>query len=347
MRIKKLFFPLLGAAVLGGIGAGFLSSFGTVTVQADFTDAFRRGLQQQSRKTRIWRQGSAHKTLTISSGPGYQLYGPLVLKIDASDALYVLDVGDVKIKKFSPEGRFLASYGKGRGQGPGEFASLADFAVGPRGEVWAADLSNGRLTVFEPNGDVARTLKLETPPYRITFGKDSLFVMLAPVGDRLFAEYGLDGRLRRSFGTFLANQGRNAMVLDGWLAPADDGGFVYAGLYAGLIAAYDLGGNPRFLAEALDRPPLPKVVRDGKRTWVDREASTPINGMSVTPGKIHILSTYLSALRRVGSIDTFDAGDGRYLFSRHVPEKCLGVVVSPRYLYTFDDTHVTRWQLDS
>jgi hypothetical protein len=347
MQLKKLFFPLLGTAVVLGTGAGLLSSFGTTTIQAEFTDAFHRGLLQQSHHARVWRQISSRKLVTISTGPGYQLFGPLLLKVDASGALYVLDMGDVKIKKFTPEGRFLGSYGKGRGQGPGEFASLTDFAIGTQGQVWAADLSNGRLTVFEPGGEVAKTLKLEQPPYRMAFGRDGLFVMLAPTGDRLFGDYGWDGRLRRTFGTLLANQGRNALVLDGWLTPDDDGGFVYAGFYDGLIAAYDNSGNPRFLAEAIDRPPLPKMVRDGEHTWVDRDAPIAIYGMSTTPGQIHLLSTYSAALRKVGSLDTYDARDGRYLFSRRVPETCRGVVVSPHYLYTFDDTHVTRWQIDS
>jgi hypothetical protein len=348
MRLQKLFLPLLGTVVLAGVGTGLLSSFGTATVRAEFTDTFHRGLLRQGRQARVWRASPKHKLLTVpSAGPGYQLYGPLLLKVDAQEALYVVDLGDVTIKKFSPEGSFLTSYGKGRGQGPGELASLTDFAVSAEGEVWVADLSNGRLTVFSPTGEVTRTLKLEQPPYRLALGKDGLFVMLAPSGSRLFGEYGRDGRLHRTFGTFLENQGRNAMVLDGWLTSGDDGGFVYAGFYDGLIAAYDNSGNPRFLAEALDRPPLPKMVRDGERTWVDRDAPLLFYGMSETPGQIHLLTSYLSALRKVGSLDTYDARDGHYLFSRRVPEKCHGVVVSPRYLYTYDDTHVSRWQLDS
>jgi len=348
MRLQKLFFPLLGTAALAGVGVSFLSSFGTSTIRAEFTEAFHRGLLQQSRQSRVWHAKPTHKLLTIAAaGPGYQLYGPLQLKVDASESIFVLDTGDLKVKKFTPEGRFVASYGKGRGQGPGELASLTDFGVNREGEVWVADLSNGRLTVFAPDGEVNRTLKLEQPPYRLTFGKNGLFVMLSPTGDRLFADYSLDGNLRRTFGTFLANQGRNAMVLDGWLTSGDDGGFIYAGFYDGLIAAYDTSGNPRFLAEAIDRPPLPKLIHKGERTWVDRDAPITTYGMSATAGQIHLLATYLSALRRTGSLDTYDAKDGRYLFSRRVPEKCYGVVVSSCYLYTFDDTHVSRWQLDS
>jgi hypothetical protein len=347
MQLKRLFFPLLGTAVLVGVGAGVLSSFSTSAIQAEFTDAFRQGLLQQGQKARVWRPSPKRKLLTIGSGPGYQLFGPLHLKVDASEALYVLDVGDVKIKKFAPDGRFLVSYGKGRGQGPGEFASLTDFTIGEQGQVWATDLSNGRLTVFAPDGEVMRTLKLEQPPYRMSYGKDHLFVMLTPTGSRLFGDYSPDGHLRRTFGTFLANQGRNAMVLDGWVTPADDGGFIYAGYYDGLIAAYDNGGNPRFLAESLDRPPLPKIVHDGQRAWVDRDAPMTIYGLSSTPGQIHMLAPFFETLRKVGSLDTYDARDGRYLFSRRVPEKCKGAFVSPHYFYTFDDTHITRWQVDS
>lgn len=344
MRLQRLFLPLLGTAVVLAIGGGYLSSLGGNTVRAELNGELSRSLLRQGGRDRIWKASSFHKALTVASGPGVQLFGPLQLKVDASEALYVLDLGDVTIKKFSPDGRYLATYGKGRGQGPGEFASLTDFVVGPTGEVWVADLSNGRLTVFAPGGEVARTLKLEQPPYRLTFGGNGLFLMLAPVSDHLFGLYDGSAHLRRSFGTFLENQGRNAMVLDGWLVPGNEGGFVYAGYYDGLIAGYDAAGRQRFLAEALGRPPLPKMVRDGEKTWVDRDAPIVIYSLSATPGRIHLLSTYASALRKSGSVDTYDAGDGRYLFSRHIPEKCSGLVVSPRYTYTIDDNRVTRWE---
>src|SRR5690606_9767655 len=99
-----------------------------------------------------------------------------------------------------------------------------------------------------------RTLRLEQIPYRLSLGDEGrFFVTFMLTRDRIFGSFTPPQGLAGEFGTFLANQGANAMVLDGWMAPDGRGGFVYASFYAGLLAAFDAGGRPRFYTELLDR----------------------------------------------------------------------------------------------
>ncbi len=45
---------------------------------------------------------------------------PLDLKVDDQDRVYVMDWGDLNIKVYDSQGRFLRTIGR-KGQGPGEF----------------------------------------------------------------------------------------------------------------------------------------------------------------------------------------------------------------------------------
>jgi hypothetical protein len=350
MNMKRLFFPLLATSAVVGIGlGGLLEHSNKSRLDAAFADTPEtRQLREQPTKERQWRKVAYRREWTLTNTPAAPLYGPLTGRAGDDGSFYLLDSGDLAVKKVDAAGKLVQSYGEGKGQGPGEFASLTDFAVAPGGEVWAADASNGRLSVFSPDGRVARTVRLESPPYRLALepkGFDVLYMLSKPV---LFGRYGADDALRGSFGTFLKDQGVNAMLLDGWVAAIPGGGFVYVARYVGLLAAYDGEGRQRFLVGTLQRPPLPKIVQGSQgRMWVDREAPWAAAGLSVTRDGIHVLGFFQSGLKKIGSIDTYDLRDGSYLHSRSVPESCNSVVVTDRAVYTIKDVTVTRWALPS
>ncbi|NJL29975.1 MAG: hypothetical protein HC897_19810 [Thermoanaerobaculia bacterium] len=183
-------------------------------------------------------------------------------------------------------------------------------------------------------------------PYRLAVGSSgAFFVMFALTNDRLFGRFDATNTLLGSFGTFLQDQGVNAMLLDGWIEPDGQDGLVYAARYAGLVAAYDALGGLRFVAETIDRPPLPSMVKSSGRIWVDREAPTTAFSLSVTPEGIHVLTATPEGLKQRGVIDTYSLDDGRYLFSRRLPEACRSAKVTTTHLYTIGDTSITQWSL--
>lgn len=97
-------------------------------------------------------------TVIPAEGRGYALSRIAGLVRLATDQIAVLSVGDDAVHVLSPGGILLRSIGR-RGSGPGEFRSPR--AMGRVGDsLWVWDLSLSRVTVFGPDGLVARTVSV-------------------------------------------------------------------------------------------------------------------------------------------------------------------------------------------
>jgi DNA-binding beta-propeller fold protein YncE len=88
------------------------------------------------------------------SGPG-QFNGPTGVVVAPSGDVFVADGHETesnhRIVKFSPDGRFLGTWGQ-RGAGPGEFNVPHAIALDSRGRVFVADRDNNRIQIFDQNG---------------------------------------------------------------------------------------------------------------------------------------------------------------------------------------------------
>ena len=77
---------------------------------------------------------------------------PTAALVAPSGEIYVADgYGNSRIVKFSPAGKFLASWG-GPGTGPGEFHTPHALAMDPAGNLYVSDRENFRIQVFSPEG---------------------------------------------------------------------------------------------------------------------------------------------------------------------------------------------------
>jgi DNA-binding beta-propeller fold protein YncE len=77
------------------------------------------------------------------------------LRIDRDDNVWVTDIGNHQVLKFSPVGKLLLSLGKAgtAGDGVDEFNKPTDIAFGPDGEFYVTDgYGNNRVMKFTPNG---------------------------------------------------------------------------------------------------------------------------------------------------------------------------------------------------
>lgn len=303
----------------------------------------------QAESARTWRATPARKGLTLGEDPASMLYFPAGLAEDRDGSIYIRDGGDQSLKKFSSKGRFLQKYGAGEGQGPGEFGALTDFAVSDDGVVWAADASNGRITRFEPDGRVLSTITLRQPPYRLAWMGAGRVAIMFPPSRRafLFGTFSYEGgelKPRQELGRFLADQEESTLALEGWLRADEEGGFVYAALFPGLLASYGPDGKLRFLVKTIDPPPFPKIKRreDGF-AFADRESRYSALSLSVAGDEISILTLEEDGIQRRGVIDTYRKRDGTYLYSTRIPAPCKHAVVTGRYLYTLSEKRVTQW----
>jgi NHL repeat len=70
---------------------------------------------------------------------------------DAAGDVYVGDVGNDRIQRFTSDGGFVTKWGS-QGSGDGQFDNPSGVAVGPDGNVYVADRWNERVQVFTPAG---------------------------------------------------------------------------------------------------------------------------------------------------------------------------------------------------
>jgi hypothetical protein len=103
----------------------------------------------------------ASLTLGAADGPSHILFDGLIGVVVQSDGTFaVADCGSGEIRFFGSDGRFVKSVGR-IGRGPGEFDVLTRLVSGPADSLAAFDVTLSRVTIFGPEGSVARVLAVE------------------------------------------------------------------------------------------------------------------------------------------------------------------------------------------
>jgi hypothetical protein len=153
-----------------------------------------------------WIQFDTVATLGDPEGPGVIESERNTLAVDPQGRFYVLGQQAASVKAFSPEGRFLARIGRD-GEGPGEFRWAYTLHVDGSGRIWIGDILLSRITVFDPEHRLERTIPVRG--FNLAFDAFPL-----PGDSVLVAGYGLtpellgravhvlssDGDRARSFG---------------------------------------------------------------------------------------------------------------------------------------------------
>jgi len=84
---------------------------------------------------------------------------PSDIAVDASGNIYVLDSANNRVQKFSPEAKYLATFGR-KGQGPGEFYNPDSIDIDANGFFYVMDTYQNRIQTMTPEGAGDRTIKL-------------------------------------------------------------------------------------------------------------------------------------------------------------------------------------------
>ncbi len=268
-----------------------------------------------------------------------------MLKVYEDQGIYFFDYGDLALKKFSHDGTLLQKYGKGRGQGPGEFSNPTDFVVTEEGLLWIADPVNGVISVFNADGSLIRTIHTLSRPYRLLlYGAENMIIM-PESGEYLFEIYKTSGERIDTFGKIIENQQANVLALDGWIARSSTDSFFYVPFYAGLILSYTINKQRRFYVQMIDPKPLPKIIKSATgRTHVDRKASYAALSINTAGNELFILSDDESKGDKSRVIDVYSNETGSYLYSMPVPEPCNQIFVTKNYVYTLNMAGLSKWQ---
>ncbi len=350
MNPRMKFLAALGCAASGALVVGLLvRSQPEEETHVDLAMAAVGKPQSQPVLERAWRGLHMRQVMTLGSTPHDALRSPVLVRVDACENPHVLDWGEKAVKKFDREGRCIRSFGLGEGKRPGEFSNPTDFDIGSDGSVWVCDAVNGCVTVFEADGRVRRTFRPQVPPYRIALADSGhVLLMSSPSGEKLFTSCDEWGNLHESFGTFIRNQDRFGIALDGRIVSLATGGFAYAGYRAGVLAVYGL--CPRGLRaymETVHHGGFPHVLMrqsdGGEYTRVDPSSPLVTRSISCVGTEIHLLAGSDGRARR-SVFDVYDTRSGFYEYSYELPADALSACVTPCRIYAVLDSTITVWE---
>ena len=93
-------------------------------------------------------EGQFHKHPRAGMG-GYLIMG---IVVDTEGNVYVVDVGNDRVQKFSNEGSFLTSFG-GYGHGDGQFEHPNGIAIDGSGHVYVGDFERRKILKFTSDGE--------------------------------------------------------------------------------------------------------------------------------------------------------------------------------------------------
>ena len=91
----------------------------------------------------------------VTIGEYYVVSG---MYVDYKGNVYIPNTSKTSIDKYSPEGKFLLSFGR-KGEGPGEFRYVPFFAVDTRGFVYAIDI-DWNVSQFDSSGKFLKNYRL-------------------------------------------------------------------------------------------------------------------------------------------------------------------------------------------
>lgn len=133
--------------------------------------------QEPDRGVLVLRPGAVIATYPDPASDRALATGSLSALAVDGDELYVADQLAGHVLRFAEDRGFVNVLGR-KGEGPGELLRPSEVEVGPDGDVWVADPPSGRVTRFEPGGDLVSTRR--APHGGGDFGLGSGERMLVP-----------------------------------------------------------------------------------------------------------------------------------------------------------------------
>ncbi|MGC8596237.1 MAG: hypothetical protein ACP5US_11375 [Candidatus Kryptoniota bacterium] len=275
---------------------------------------------------------------------------PSRLRVDGSGNLYILDEGIPGVLKISPEGKYLFTYGNGKGKGPGEFEKPHDMDICPSGLLLVLDASSGTISEFSSNGKFLRTVRPNGVAIHVAAIDDTSFVVQRMSIKDIFAIYKDNGGEIASFGdvSLFESEKLPIPIIDIYLLTSGKTIFAIGGNVSRLLS-FDLNGNEQYSVDLIDKVPMPEALMGNKKNIGGREVtefsvvgSGPVVlDACIRRNKIYLLSYPATHKYNVEVIDRYSSSNGSYeaslKFSK--PGGTLGVAsfaINDNYLYTLD-----------
>jgi len=154
------------------------------------------------------------------------------LAVDSSDNVYVTDLFNSRVQKFTSDGDFITSWG-GLGTGDGQFHRANGVAVDGYDNIYVADQRNHRVQKFTSDGDfITKWGSYGTgegefvSPFAIAIHSSGDVFVAQWADDRVVQRFSSDGDFITSWGTYGSGDGQFAR--GSWGIEFDDSDDLYA-----------------------------------------------------------------------------------------------------------------------
>jgi len=158
---------------------------------------------------------------------------------DSAGNVYVVNSTDSVIKKFSPSGTLITSWGA-FGAGDGQFFAVDDIATGPGNQIYVTDVGNSRIQWFSSTGVFLGKFSITGSPTGLDVGSDGTIFVSEGSLDEVRA-YNSTGTLIDTIGEAGSGAGDINNVDD--VDVGDDGRIYVLDSGAGNIKAYATDGT--------------------------------------------------------------------------------------------------------
>lgn len=162
-----------------------------------------------------------------AEGPGILEDYVVEARLDSRGRYYVLEAFATRIQVYGADGEHLETIGR-EGEGPGEFRNVSDIVVGEADSLYAFDLLNLTVSVFDPDHAFVRSDRLRIAPsiYMESVGRGRFVIASrGPTLQRMgfpLHRLGPEGRVEASFGSE-TEASRSTRVRRVMVAAADSG----------------------------------------------------------------------------------------------------------------------------
>lgn len=289
----------------------------TQLVEMDNDYGLTTRIQGNRSYRRTWVEPSVEKIATLSEDDEYTLFNPqLAFRLSNTEHIYVLDPGDHTVKAFTQSGKYVATYGKGQGRGPGQIMMVSDVGVWRDSLIYLVDPRQRRISFFKNNGDFLRSNSYESPLARLVWAQDSTEYAATPPSSpsylRIKTPSGSQATLSAPFSKEI-----QPIMLDGWLHPLQNR-VVHVARYFPVLLTFSPEDTTGVAHPTPDygRPrPKAKVEKQGR---VVRAPSTHFHGNSALHNGL--LSIRIFPPGDDGpAFDVYDANELEYKYSIRLP----------------------------
>ena len=132
-------------------------------------------------------------------------FNAVAFAIDRKGRIFILDTGNSRIQCFSPEGKFLFTFGK-YGQGPGELSKEAQkIKILTDGQIYIIDNWLKKINIYDSEGKFLKSIKISIYYDDILLINDHYYLSSTLIEENFKPIHILDrsGRLVSTFGVFI------------------------------------------------------------------------------------------------------------------------------------------------